>query len=154
MTDSTSDVAALFPAREVVIQGETISISPFKFGQLQKVSSFLAPMAAAVQKARREQLADAAGSDPLAWPLMLPQVIAECGDFVLGLIAFVTGRPLEWVESLEADDGLTLARTIFETNADFFARRLAPMMTGLPAVPGGGDGWADKMTAGPASSAA
>ncbi len=34
----------------------------------------------------------------------------------------------EWIESLMIDDAITLGRTIFEVNKDFFTNRLSKIM--------------------------
>lgn len=126
--EAKSDLDVLFPGREVIVAGEAITVSPFKFGQLLKVAKFIAPIADAVRKAN----AVPSDGSPLSWALLLPHVIVDGGESVFGLLAFVTGKPRAWLDNLESDEGFLLAKTVFETNADFFRARIAPMLPTAP----------------------
>jgi hypothetical protein len=62
------------------------------------------------------------------WPLRLPQVMDEAGESLLEFVAFAIGKPRAWFDDLEGDEGIALTKLVFETNGDFFVRRIAPML--------------------------
>ena len=55
-------------------------------------------------------------------------LLAEHGESFLRAIAITSRRPTEWVAALAMDDAVRLATAVFEVNADFFVRRLAPVV--------------------------
>lgn len=54
---------------------------------------------------------------------------AEHFDDVVLAVSVATGKTPEWLGELDADEFLRLASAVVEVNGDFFARRLAPLMT-------------------------
>lgn len=125
--DEKTDLNTLFPGREVVLMGETLTIMPFKFGQFPKVSKCLAPIAKAVREAQREDSLVGDGT-PLSWTLLLPQVLAHGGDALLDLMGYVTTKQPSWIAQLDMDEGAKLVKAVFDVNADFFKARIAPLM--------------------------
>ena len=142
----TDDMAALFPGRDITIAGETMRISPFFFGQLPRAVQLLRPLAETMRTA--EIMSFDGGQVQLAsdWPLKVPQIVGDVGEALLDLLAFITGKPRVWFDTLAADDGVKLTRACFEVNGDFFVKRIAPLLAikteavkaadGVPSSPG------------------
>ncbi|MGH7343280.1 MAG: DUF6631 family protein [Candidatus Rokuibacteriota bacterium] len=107
------DFAAFPPVPEsLVIDGETIEISPLRIGELPAFTRAIKPFA--------EQLAG-----EMHWP----SLVADHGEAVLEALAIATRRPREWVDGLALDEAVTLASAVFEANADFFIRRVRHAIT-------------------------
>lgn len=120
-----ADLDVLFPAgKEIQAGGETLIIKPLKFGQLPQASRLLAPVSkqiAAAFKASGEQtLADVAAQ--------LVELMAESGEDVLRALGFFLGKPREWFDALDPDEGIALLYAVIEVNADFFNRRVLPLL--------------------------
>ncbi len=119
-----SDLEVLHPAgREVQAGGETIVVKPLKFGQLPQASRLLAPLSKQIAQAFKSgdtrTLADTAA--------LFVDLLATGGDDLLAALGFFVGKPREWFDTLENDEGLALLNAVFEVNADFFSRRVLPM---------------------------
>lgn len=111
MTDN--HFAALPPvATSIVINDETIDITPIKMGELSALTRTVQPLASHLS----------ASPDWLA-------LIVEHGDALIDALVIAVRRPREWVAALELDDAIKLASTVFEVNADFFIQRLLPSVT-------------------------
>jgi hypothetical protein len=123
-----SDINTLFPAREEKFKGETITVSPFKFGAFPKAIRLLRPITDAVKDAGIAGMSAAGFSLAADWPLRLPQVMDEAGEAVIEFVAFATGKPREWFDDLDGDEGIALTKLVFEVNGDFFVQRIAPKL--------------------------
>jgi hypothetical protein len=101
----------LFPANFLVIEGESVEVTPFKFGQFAWVLKFI--------KKYQEIIYT---SDRLAYDLL------DCGEGALTdiaiLVEYSTGKTREWLDQLTAENVLDLIYKIFEVNADFFIQKL------------------------------
>ncbi|SFL93301.1 DUF6631 family protein [Nitrosomonas communis] len=107
---SDNNFSALPPvATSIVVNDETIDITPIKIGELPAFSRAVQPIAAHLS----------ASPDWLA-------LIAEHGDALIEALTIAARRPRDWVAELELDDAVKLASTVFEVNADFFIQRLLP----------------------------
>ena len=124
----TDELQALLPERDVTVKGETITVSPLFFGQLPKAVKLMQPLADALRGANILWIEGESVKLRTDWPLKLPQVVAEGGEALIDLLAFIINRPREWFDTLDMDDGVTLTRKVFEVNIDFFAKRIAPML--------------------------
>jgi len=110
---SDNNFSALPPvATSIVIKDETIDITPIQIGELPSFSRAVQPLATHLS----------ASPDWLA-------LIAQHGDALIDALAIAIRRPREWVTTLELDDAIKLASTVFEVNADFFIQRLLPSVT-------------------------
>jgi hypothetical protein len=110
MQDDGLEVIA--PAtRRVMFEGHDLVIAPLTVGQLP-----------AVARALR-------GID-LSGGIDVLELIAEHGERVAEAIAVAACVDLEIVQRAEVDEFLTLATAVIEVNADFFARRVAPALSG------------------------
>lgn len=112
---TTSDLDVLVPqTQSLEIAGQRLTISPLVIGELPAMLKAVRPFA--------EQLT----GDP-DWLALL----CEHGDALLAALSLASRRPREWVDALALDDAITLAATVFEVNADFFVRRVAPKVSTL-----------------------
>lgn len=112
---STSDLDVLVPQAQVVeLAGQRLAISPLVLGELPAMLKAVQPLA--------QQLA----GEP-DWLALL----SEDGDALLTALALASRQPREWVDALALDDAITLAAAVFEVNADFFVRRVAPKVGDL-----------------------
>ena len=110
---ATDPYVALPPVpTAIVIGGETLDITPIKVGELPALGRVLQPIAAHLS----------ASPDWLT-------LMAEQGDAVIDAVSIAARRPREWVAGLELDEAVRLAQAVFEVNADFFIRRLMPVIT-------------------------
>lgn len=110
---ATDLFAALPPVpTAIVIGGETLDITPIKVGELPAFARIVQPVAAHLS----------ASPD---WLVLM----AEHGDAVIDAVSIAARRPREWVAGLELDEAVRLAQAVFEVNADFFIRRLMPVIT-------------------------
>jgi len=107
---SADTFAALPPVPErVTIGGETLDIAPLRVGDLPAFARAVRPFA------------HKASADPDWFG-----IIGEDGEAAIAAVAIACRRPVEWVSGLSLDDAVRLAQAVFEVNADFFVKRLAP----------------------------
>ncbi|AKJ30683.1 DUF6631 family protein [Caldimonas brevitalea] len=112
---TSSDLEILVPpAQQLDIAGERLEIRPLVLGELPAVLKAVRPFAAQL----------AGGPDWLA-------LFAEHGEALLQTLTLTARKPREWVDQLAVDDALALAAAVFEVNADFFVRRVAPRIGDL-----------------------
>ncbi|MCW7540719.1 hypothetical protein OOT46_23145 [Aquabacterium sp. A7-Y] len=102
------------PAQPLDIAGERLEIRPLVLGELPAVLKAVRPFAA--------QLAGA--PDWFA-------LFGEHGEALLQTLTLAARKPRTWVDQLAVDDALVLAAAVFEANADFFVRRVAPRIGAL-----------------------
>lgn len=93
----------------LTVAGTTVEITPLRVGELPQ---FLAAV---------QPIAEVFSEDPDWLSLM-----AVHGRALLKAVALAARSDLVWVESLQLDDAVRLAEAVFEVNADFFVRRVAP----------------------------
>lgn len=111
MKDSALD--ALPPVPEtVLIAGETLEIVPLKVGELPAFVRAIRPFAQAL-------------TQEVDWLALF----GSRGEDLVQALAIACRRPKAWVEELELDEAIRLAEAVFEVNADFFIRKVAPMAT-------------------------
>jgi hypothetical protein len=112
MTTASSPYAALPPVpMSIVIDGETLDLTPIRLGELPMFARAVQPVASHLS----------ASPDWLA-------LVAGHGEAVIDAVAIAARRPREWVAGLDLDEAVRLASAVFEVNADFFMRRLAPVI--------------------------
>lgn len=115
---TTSDLDVLVPpAQSLEIAGQPLTISPLVIGELPAMLKAVRPFA--------EQLT----GEP-DWLVLL----GEHGDALLAALAIASRQPRDRVDALALDDAILLATTVFEVNADFFVRRVAPKIGALAEV--------------------
>lgn len=113
MTDSELDI--LVPQTQALdLAGRHLVISPLVIGDLPAMLKAVRPFIAQLQ------------GEP-DWLLLL----CEHGQSLLSALALASRQPRDWVDTLALDDAITLAAAVFEVNADFFVRRVAPKISDL-----------------------
>lgn len=136
----SEDLDKLLPAGlDVTVGGATLTLQPFKFGALPRAIKLLRPVTDAVGAAGIARFEG--GNFLLAadWPLRLPALMDEAGESLLEFVAFASGQPRAWLDTLDADDGIALTKAAFEVNGDFFVRRIAPRLgMAVPVTPQAG----------------
>lgn len=114
MTDSNTDFQTFPPVPQVVtVAGTAVELTPIRLGELPRLLAAVRPIAADLS------------ADLSAEPDWL-DLLARHGEAVLELLALATRRDRAWIEGLALDEAVTLAAAVFEVNADFFVRRVAP----------------------------
>jgi len=107
--------SALPPVPETLtIAGEVLDISPLKVGELPRFARAVQPFA-----------------DKLSAQPQWMSLLADDGDALIAALAIASRRPPQWVAELALDEAITLAQAVFEANADFFIRRVMPLIMGL-----------------------
>ncbi|MEW5837168.1 MAG: DUF6631 family protein [Pseudomonadota bacterium] len=110
MTDSNTDFQTFPPVPLVVtVAGTALELTPIRLGELPRILAAVRPIAA----------------DLSTEPDWL-DLLGRHGEAVLELLALATRRDRAWIEGLALDEAVTLAAAVFEVNADFFVRRVAP----------------------------
>lgn len=117
----TPELNTLFPIPQVVtINGVTLSLTPFKLGELPKVFRTIEPIT--------KLIVDAMGSSDTQIDSLV-KVIVQGGDNILDLLAVGSRQSREWVDQLETDQGIQLLLAILEINSSFFVQRVLPLIT-------------------------
>lgn len=125
-----ADLDVLYPnGIEVKAGGETITVLPIKFGKVPQASKLVAPIskqiAAAIKQDGERTVLDTA--------LLFVDLLASSGEELLAALGFFVGKPREWFDTLDNDEGLALMNAVFQVNKDFFTRRVLPLFA--PATP-------------------
>ncbi|GIX24903.1 MAG: hypothetical protein KatS3mg122_2134 [Caldimonas sp.] len=97
----------------VTVAGTAVELTPIRLGELPRLLAAVRPIAADFS------------ADLSAEPDWL-DLLARHGEAVLELLTLATRRDRAWIEGLALDEAVTLACAVFEVNADFFVRRVAP----------------------------
>jgi hypothetical protein len=114
MTDSNTDFQTFPPVPQVVtVAGTAVELTPIRLGELPRILAALRPLAA--------ELSTELAAEP-DWL----DLLGRHGEAVLELLTLATRRDRAWIEGLALDEAVTLACAVFEVNADFFVRQVAP----------------------------
>jgi hypothetical protein len=137
MSDA-SDIDVLFPGRDVMAKGEAVKVLPLFFGQYPQAIKLLKPVATVLSESGIIRLrpegvtADFSIADD--WALKLPEIMIEGGEALIQFLAFAINKPRKWFDALPADEGLMLVKAVFSENADFFVKRIRPLLGQLVKV--------------------
>lgn len=113
----TSTFAALPPIpATLILQGESLDITPLRVGELPVFARAVRPMAAKLS----------VNPDWL-------RLLSEDGESVILALAIACRRTPDWVATLSLDDAIVLAEAVFGANADFFIQRVLPEVTQMSA---------------------
>ena len=125
----SEDLAVLFPeGKKVNAGGEEITILPFAFGQYPKAIKLMVPVIDSLKTSGILNIEKEAISIAPDWMLRITDIFVDGGEPLIELCSFASGKPRAWFDSIAGDEGIRLAMSIFEVNADFFKKRIAPMM--------------------------
>lgn len=116
-----SDLSILFPTYNLDIGGITVSVSPFKFGQLPKAMS----KAKTVFGHLAELVSQKDGSQSLEIGLIL-SAMEIGGDDLIDLIEMCSNVDREFIERLGVDEGIKLTGAFLEVNLSFFVQKVLP----------------------------
>lgn len=130
-----SDIAVLFPARELTVRGENLTLKPFTFGELARVTRYVAPIARSLLASGiMTVIPPVEGStnatikiDPDFVPKLFG-MLEDASEPLMELIAFAVKQERSWLNEVPADEGITLATQLWEVNADFFVKRVMPLL--------------------------
>jgi hypothetical protein len=125
----SEDLDVLFPqGKKLMAAGEEITILPFTFGQLPKAMKLMLPVVDSLKSSGILKTDEGNLTIANDWMLRLPEIMVEGGEPLMQLCAFSSGKSRDWLDSVQSDEGIAIAMSIFEVNADFFRKRVAPMM--------------------------
>lgn len=128
----TDDLQILFPGKEITAKGETITVVPFFFGAFPRAIKLMQPVAQSLQSSGIIKFAQDGTKVNFVmadgWILKLPQIVSEGGEALIELVAFSIGKPRKWFDTLPGDEGIALTKAVLEVNADFFVRKMAPIL--------------------------
>ncbi len=109
----SADLKALFAGKEVLADGETMTIKPFPFGKwpvaLEKVAGLL----------------------PFVEAGDLIGLASAGGERVIELMMLATGKPREWFDTLDPGAGIDILAALVEVNRDFFEQKVRPHLEAL-----------------------
>lgn len=128
-----SDLDVLFPeGKTVEVQGESLVIKPYTFGQIAKVSKLAYPIIAALVDTGllRSDTVDGKTHFSVAndWMLRIVEIMGIGGEDLLQLVALSVGKPRVWLDSIQLDEGVSITQSVIEVNSDFFAKRILPKL--------------------------
>lgn len=112
------------PEQTVEVGGRTFTVRPLTIGQLPAFTRALKP----VMPALGPLLGGAEGRNPVELLPALTELIAEHGDALIEAVALALRVPRKDVEELDPMAFLALILPVIKVNADFFARRLQPVL--------------------------
>jgi hypothetical protein len=142
-----SDIDTLFPEQELTVHpvdpetgkplpSETFAVRPLLFTQFGKAIKILRPLASNVNASGILRLTDGGVRIADDWAIRLPELMEDGGEAVFEFVAFAIRKPRPWMDTLQGDDGIAVTKKVLEVNADFFARKMAPMLGfEIPASP-------------------
>ena len=121
-TNMTNQLEVLFPTgKTITISNRTFSIIPFKFGQLPKIIKAISKAQTTVQQLELS-------GDKVAQQAAMITVLSECGTDLISLLADILDVDQSFIEELEMDEAVELLSAFFEVNADFFTKRVVPLL--------------------------
>ena len=108
------------------VAGERLSLTPIKTRELPAMMRAIEPILADVGSAFNLDAND--GEDSVDFGAILKMFSANA-DAIVTAVSIGSRKPREWVDDLDIDDLAALAGAIIESNADFFVRRVMPILT-------------------------
>lgn len=136
MTDS-ADVAGAAVLGDVLtvpvaVLGETLVVRPLEIRQIPPFTRLIRMAAPSLMR-----LYAAKGQSDGSFESAFLDLIADHGEAVVAACAVAIGRDAEWLEQGSIDELLSVIIAVAEVNQDFFAKRVAPMLSKLAASPVG-----------------
>lgn len=122
--------------KEIKINGEKITIKPYTWAQAARMTRPISVIANAVVN-NYDLLSKTIEAKPESVVTQVKSLIDfiaaldEEDDIIAALTTLMSAaahKDNEWIESLMIDDAITLARTSFEVNKDFFTNRLSKII--------------------------
>jgi hypothetical protein len=117
----TSELETLFPTGvQVELQGKQFNIRPFNFGQFPKVIKAITKASATAQELKV--------TDGKITPEAALTILSESGEDLIVLLAEMLEVEKSFIEKLPMDEAVVLISAFFEVNADFFTKRVLPLI--------------------------
>lgn len=119
MNTLPTDISAVIPEyKTLTIAGGEVVIRQIKLGQIPAVLRAVQPITHMLKQ-----------DQPLDLQSMFMLYAGDC----LTLLQVLSGKPADWINALDIDDGIRLFTSLLEVNIDFFVLRILPL---LPEVMG------------------
>lgn len=119
------EIDVLFPANKVfVVNGESIHIREFTFGELPKAINLVKGVGALFAHYNGLQLLNSVEA--------IMHIVGEGGEDLIELLAFNVKKPRAWFDTIPADVGVDMLMTFLHSNVSFFTNRVAPILMGTP----------------------
>jgi len=116
-----TDLTQIFPVpQQLTINGQVISITPFKLGEIPKVFKVIDPITKLILSALTSSENQMES---------LAKIMVQGGENILDLLALGTRQPRTWIDDLETDQGVQLLIKVLEVNSSFFVQRVLPLIT-------------------------
>ena len=116
----SDDLKVIFAGKEVKVGDEVLKLMPMKFGQLPKALQIVQKLGALFMQHYNDKTLDEPGA--------IIEITALGGEDLIELVAFGIGKPREWFDTIEADEGMSLVISFIEVNGDFFIKRVLPSL--------------------------
>lgn len=110
----SDDLKILAPQEVVSTKSGDVVVKPFKFTQFPRVIEILSGFSSAVTLDNLE-----AGD-------IVNLLMRNQGEDLFELMCMASGQNKEWLDQLEADEGIELLMKVVEQNMDFFNKKLIP----------------------------
>lgn len=104
---------------EYILGDDRHTLSAMKIGQIPKFTRIIRPIVPEVSGKNLDQNT-------------ILDLIADHGESIIEAVAVATNLPINTVQLIDPDDFVDIVFLVIEVNADFFAKRLAPMMQSIP----------------------
>ena len=109
--------------QEVVIRGEALSITPFRYKHYRKLKKPLGMLAAGIIN-----MNTSSGELTLTSILaLITSLIEEYGV----IMELATGKDADWVDDLLPDEFIKLMEAIIKANSDYFFKQVKPLLSVL-----------------------
>lgn len=111
------ELKVLVPNEKISTKIGDIEIKPFKFTQFPRVIEILSGFGSEVNL------------DNLTAGDIVNLLMKNQGEDLFELMCMSSGKDKEWLDELEADEGIELLIKVVEQNMDFFNKKLIPSIT-------------------------
>jgi hypothetical protein len=122
-------ITTLFPqGRTLKLNGEDVTIKPFKFKDFATVSKNVTKIVKDGLNLEENKNINVA---------TFLHVLGNCNEEVSTIMCLATGKPRPWVDGLEMDDAFSLTAAIVEVNISFFTQKVLPRLGEMTSLFGG-----------------
>ena len=113
----SDDLKVLAPQETISTKLGAVVVKPFKFTQFPRVIEILSGFSSSVN-------VDNLDAGDIVNLLMRNQ-----GEDLFELMCMASGKDKQWLDELEADEGIELLMKVVEQNMDFFNKKIIPSIT-------------------------
>lgn len=120
----TNELEVLFETtRSYEVNGETVTIRPFSFGELPKVIALL--------KGVGSQFAYHQSKGTLNSVEGIMEIVGAGGENLIQTLAINTGKPREFFDKISPELGVAIMQDFLIMNIGFFTNRVLPVIKGM-----------------------